>query len=154
MISPNAALAELEKDRSIGPLAHLPEWSAIQPDLIEPGVGVLLADIEAAFLKLEQSVEPTWSGLMDPLERLNIRLARSIGAISHLLSVHYSDELQAAYDVVRPRFVDLGNRMSQSRSIYHGLKAMQASIEWQTIQRPSRRALDLKAQKWLNHNLA
>lgn len=133
MISPIAALAELERDQTVGPLTHLPDWSAVTPQLIEPGVGVLLAEIESAFLALERSAQPGWSSLMEPLERLNIRLGRSIGTISHLLSVRYSDELQAAYDVIRPKFVDLGNRMSQSRAIYAALKTMQSGPGWQTL---------------------
>ena len=133
MISPNAALAELERDLTVEPLTHLPDWSAIKPQLIEPGINVLLTEIESAFLELERSAEPSWSSLMEPLERLNIRLGRSIGSISHLLSVRYSDELQSAYDVIRPKFVDLGNRMSQSRSIYASLKAMQSGPEWRSL---------------------
>ncbi len=133
MISPNEALVELERDRTVGRLTHLPEWSAIKPDLIEPGVDVLLTWIESAFHELEESAPPTWSGLMEPLERLNIRLGRCFGAISHLISVRYSDELQAAYDLIRPRFVDLGNRMSQSRSVYAALKAMQSGTEWRSL---------------------
>ncbi|MCP5179989.1 MAG: M3 family metallopeptidase [Pseudomonadales bacterium] len=131
--STNIELARLEQDRQFGKLSHLPEWAAFEPARIEPGVNALLDEVEVQFGELEVRHEPTWAGLMEPLERLNTRLNRTLGGISHLLSVNYSDDLQAAYDAVRPRYVDLVNRMSQSTAIYRTLKQMRDGDEWQRL---------------------
>jgi Zn-dependent oligopeptidase len=44
----------------------------------------LLEELNAELDSLEKSVEPTWSGLVDPIERITDRLSRAWGAVSHL----------------------------------------------------------------------
>lgn len=117
-------LAALERDATRPPLTHLPDWSGVLPSRIESGVGLLLTEVESAFGLLESDCTPSWAGLMEPLERLNLRLGRVIGTITHLLSVKYSDELQQAWDAVRPRYVALANRMSQSPAIYQAMRSL------------------------------
>jgi oligopeptidase A len=117
-------LAALERDTARPPLTHLPDWSGVEPRRVEPGVNRLLDEAESAFGHIESGCSPTWTGLMEPLERLNLRLGRVIGAITHLLSVKYSDDLQHAWDAVRPRYVALTNRMRQSTAIYRAMRSL------------------------------
>jgi oligopeptidase A len=118
------SLQVLEQTASVGPIRHLPVWSDIQPEHVQPGLDALLAETERDFERLEAAHEPTWEGLMLPLERLQDRLGRTFGAVLHLTSVKYSDALQAGYDAVRPRYVALSNRMSQSAAIYQGMLSL------------------------------
>jgi len=136
-----AALAVLEQTATLGPITHLPRWPAIEAGLVEPGVKSLLDATEAAFSALEASLVPTWDGLMIPLERLEVRLGRVLGAVVHLLSVKHSDELQAAYDAVRPGYVELLNRMGQSRAVYEGMVALKDSSEFDGLEPARRRIL-------------
>jgi len=136
-----AALATLEQTASLGPLTHLPVWSGFEAALVESGVGALLDVTETAFAALENSLAPTWAGLMEPLERLELRLGRVLGAVVHLLSVKYSDELQSAYDSVRPRYVELLNRMAQSKAVYEGMVALKAAPEFAALEPARRRIL-------------
>ncbi|MCZ6642787.1 MAG: M3 family metallopeptidase [Gammaproteobacteria bacterium] len=122
-----ADLKVLEQTVSIGPISLLPVWEEIEAKHVEPGIRTLLAEVDAAFAKLESEHSPTWSGLMEPLERLEKRLDRTVGVISHLRSVKYTDELQSAYDTVRPAYVELTNRMNQSRAVYEGMVAIRQS---------------------------
>ena len=119
-----ASLLQLEQTAQAGPIAHLPIWSAVRPEAIEPGVRRLLAETEQAFADLEANPPPTWDGLMVPLERLEQRLDKVMGAIGHLMNVKYSDELKAAQDAVRPDYVKLLNRMGQSRAVYDAMSAL------------------------------
>ena len=119
-----ASLRQLERTKTSGPITHLPVWEGFAPEAIELGVHRLLAEVERQFAALEANPQPTWDGLMVPLERLERRLDRVLGIVSHLLSVKYSDELKAAQDAVRPAYVQLVNRMGQSRAVYDAMSAL------------------------------
>lgn len=118
------SLAQIEATAELGRITHLPVWENLQPDDVEPGLQALLQAAAADFDTLEAAHEPTWDGLMLPLEALQDRLGRAFGAVVHLTSVKYSDELQAAYDAVRPGYVQLLSRISQSLPIYQGMVAL------------------------------
>ena len=114
----------LEQTAAVGPIRHLPVWQNIRAEQVEPGLHALLDDSERAFDHLESHHQPTWEGLMLPLEELQDRLGRVFGAVMHLVGVKYSDALQAGYDAVRPRYVALGSRISQSVPVYQGMLAL------------------------------
>lgn len=44
--------------------------------------------------QLEASVEPSWEGLVQPLERIVDRLSRAWGTVSHLKAVKDTEELR------------------------------------------------------------
>ncbi len=137
----DASLRVLEQTATHGPLRHLPVWSGIQAHHVEPGIRSLLGQAEAAFADIESNHTPSWEGLMEPLERLETRLDRVVGLVTHLLSVKYSDELQAAYDAVRPEYVALTSRMSQSRQVYQGMLSLRAGDQWPSLDQSQRRIL-------------
>ncbi len=128
-----SSLAVIEATREHGPIGHLPVWENITAAHVEAGVRALLEDSEAAFTALEGAVEPSWAGLMEPLERQQTRIGQVIGAVTHLISVKYSDELQAAYDAIRPAYISLLNRMSQSRGVYEGLIGLRDGPDWSAL---------------------
>jgi oligopeptidase A len=131
----------LSRTAAVGPVTHLPVWEQFTPERVEAGLRALLAATADEFDALERTHAPSWDGLMLPLERLQDRLGRLFGATLHLLSVKYSDELQAAYDAVRPDYVSLGNRMAQSVPIYHGMLTMRDGNAWQGLDAAQRRIL-------------
>lgn len=118
------SLRILRQTQSYGALAHLPVWEDFTPERVAAALAVAMDEANAAFSALESSHEPTWDGLMVPLERLGHEVGRLFGWTMHLISVCYSDELQAAYDDVREDYVTLMNRLSQSRPIYDGMRAL------------------------------
>jgi oligopeptidase A len=136
------SLRALEQTSALGPISHLPVWPAISAERVEAGIRQLLHDTQIAFETLETGLTPTWAGLMDPLEHLQDRLGRIIGAVTHLTSVKYSDELQAGYDAVRPAYVALVTRISQSRPIYQGMVALRDGPEVAQLTAAQRRILD------------
>jgi oligopeptidase A len=118
------ALTALEETASLGAISHLPLWDAFAAERIVPAATLLLDEAEAELTRLETEAPATWEGLMVPLERMQLRLGALLGSVNHLLSVKYTDELQAAYDEVRPRYVAFSNRMSQSRGLYDAMCAI------------------------------
>jgi oligopeptidase A len=137
-----AALKALEEKTSLGPITHLPVWEAFTAERVVPAVNLLLDEVEAEFEALEAGAEPTWSGLMDPLEAINLRIGAMLGTVGHLLSVNYSDEMQAAYDEVRPRYMALANRMGQSRPIYDAMRAILDGAGFDALTVPQQRVLE------------
>ena len=135
-------LARLELTTTSGTIAHLPVWAGIAAADVEPGVTELVDMATAEFAALEESLEPTWAGLMEPLERIEHRLEAVVGAITHLTSVKYSDEMQEAYDAVRPAIVAMSNTMSQSRAVYDAMVALRDSDEGQNLSVARARILD------------
>ncbi len=135
-------LARLEQTATSGTIAHLPVWAGIASSDVEPGVTELVDTATTEFAALEESLEPTWVGLMEPLERIEHRLEAVIGAITHLTSVKYSDEMQEAYDAVRPAIVAMSNTMSQSPAVYDAMVALRDSDEGQNLSVARARILD------------
>lgn len=134
-------LAGLEETASSGPISHLPLWSRFEADQVVPAATALLDEVEAAFAKLEAGADASWNGVMVPLERIQLRLGALLGSVSHLLSVKYSEPLQAAYDEVRPRYVAFSNRMAQSRALYEAMLAIRDGVAFETLDVAQRRVL-------------
>ena len=147
-------LARLAQTTASGPLAHLPVWPAIEAADVAPGVTALVEQLEADFAALESSVEPTWAGLMEPLELIGHQIESVIGAIMHLTSVKYSDELQDAYDEVRPAVIAVSNTMSQSRPIYEAMVALRESDEGKKLSVARARILDESIRGMENSGVA
>ncbi len=51
----------------------LPPFATIKPEHVEPAMTQLLAELETELSKLESTVQPTWHGLVEPLDRLTER---------------------------------------------------------------------------------
>lgn len=62
----------------------LPAFDAVRPEDVVPGIREVLARQHAALDELEKGLQPTWSGIVDPLERIADRMARAWGTVSHL----------------------------------------------------------------------
>lgn len=64
--------------------AAFPLFDQVQAEHVVPGVTALVAQLNKEIDALEESVEPTWEGLVEPLERISDRLSRAWGVVSHL----------------------------------------------------------------------
>lgn len=135
------ALALLETTASLGPITQLPLWEAFEADRVVPAATALLDAAEAELARLETSAPATWEGLMVPLERMQLRLGALLGGVTHLLSVKYSDALQAAYDEVRPRYVAFSNRLAQSRGLFDAMCAIRDSDAFNGLDAARQRVL-------------
>ncbi len=144
MSSTSAAtpLERLEQTVSTGAIAHLPVWSGIHAADVQPGIEALLAELTEHFTELESSLEPTWAGVMEPLEHLGHRLGAIVSPIMHLVSVKFTDEMQEAYDEVQPAVVSFSNTIGQSRPVYDAMVELRDSDEGQNLSEARARILD------------
>ena len=121
----------------------LPRFDAIQSEHVAPGMRALLARVGAELDALERSVAPTWSGVVEPLERIGDLLATRWGVVGHLLGVRNSPALRTAHEEVQPEVVVFGLRLAQSRPIYEALVALEKSAEYARLEPAQRRIVTL-----------
>ena len=105
----------------------LPPFLEIKPEHVIPAITQLLEEANTGLTNLENTLQPTWLGLVEPLERLTERIGWGWGAIEHLLSVKNSAELREAHKVVQPKVIEFFNRFSQSQPVYKAFKVIYAS---------------------------
>jgi oligopeptidase A len=120
----------------------LPSFADITPAQVVPAFNQLLAELDKELTALEANVEPTWNGLVVPLERLTERLTWSWGAVSHLMGVKNSPELREAYETVQPQVVQFSNKLGQSQPIYNAFKALKASDAWTSLDSAQKRIVE------------
>ncbi|HHL41604.1 MAG TPA: M3 family peptidase, partial [Candidatus Bathyarchaeota archaeon] len=99
----------------------IPRFDLIKPEHIEPAVSQVLEEAEKKITELESTIEPTWSGLIKPLERLSLPFEYAWSPIGHLLNVKNSKELREEHQKMQPKVVQFSLRAGQSRPIYDGL---------------------------------
>ncbi|WP_017324974.1 M3 family metallopeptidase [Synechococcus sp. PCC 7336] len=120
----------------------LPPFDRIQPEHVVPGISQLLEQLQAELAELEQAVEPTWAGLVEPLDRLSDRLNWSWGIVGHLMGVKNSPELRAAFETVQPQVVQFYTRLGQSKPLYLAFKALRDSDTWTTLDNAQHRIVE------------
>jgi oligopeptidase A len=120
----------------------LPRFDEIRVEHVEPGMRTLLDELATDLQALEASAQPTWAALVEPLERLQDRLAFTWGIVGHLMAVKNSVALRAAYEKVQPAVVDFSMRVGQSQAIYRNAKAMREGGDWTHLDRGQQRIID------------
>ena len=120
----------------------LPPFSEIKPEQVIPAIAQLLEEASNGLTDLEANLQPTWSGLVEPLERLTERIGWGWGAIEHLLSVKNSAELREAHKVVQPKVIEFFNRFSQSQPVYKAFKVIRASSDWDKLEAAQQRIIE------------
>jgi oligopeptidase A len=120
----------------------LPPFADIKPEHVVPAIKELIDQLDAELTKLETTVEPTWTGLVEPLEKITEHLTWTWGAVSHLMGVKNSNELREAYEVVQPLVVQFSNKLSQSQPIHKAFKALRNSNTWTTLEPAQQRIVD------------
>ena len=61
-----------------------PLFDEVKAEDVVPGIAQLLDEVNSELDELEKKVEPTWSGLVEPVEQLTDRLSLAWGTVSHL----------------------------------------------------------------------
>ena len=122
----------------------IPRFDLIQAEHVVPAVRQVLEHAEEQLKKLEAQVQPTWEGLIVPLEDMDEAFDYAWTPISHLLGVRNSDALRKAHETVLGDMVAFGLKVQQSEAIYQGLKALRNGPTWDQLQPAQQRAVDLK----------
>ncbi|EFN52299.1 hypothetical protein CHLNCDRAFT_139059 [Chlorella variabilis] len=119
-----------------------PAYSEVKAEHVVPGIRALLAELHAEVDRLEASVEPSWEGLVQPLERIVDRLSRAWGTVSHLKAVKDTEELRKAVEEVQPERVKLSLRLSQSKPLYEAFRALREGPSWGQLSEAQQRIVE------------
>ena len=133
-------------DNPLLQLTSLPDFAKIHPEHIVPAIRHLLEDTDIELQQLEADLEPTWSGLLEPLEQIENRLSLAWGAVGHLMGVKNSEALRQAHQEVQGEVVQFWMRLGQSQGIYQGLKALKASEAWAQFDAAQQRIVNSSLQ--------
>ncbi|CDY65644.1 BnaAnng20860D [Brassica napus] len=134
-----AAVSSAVSDESLlssNPLLQdfdFPPFDSVDAEHVRPGIRALLQHLEGELEQLENSVEPSWPKLVEPLEKLVDRLSVVWGVINHLKAVKDTPELRAAIEDVQPEKVRFQLRLGQSKPIYKAFKAIRESPDWSSL---------------------
>jgi oligopeptidase A len=120
----------------------LPPFAEVQAEQVVPAFDQLLAELDAQLETLEANVEPTWNGLVVPLEKLTERLYWSWGIVNHLMGVKNSPELRAVHEAVQPQVVQFMNKLGQSQPLYNAFKALRHGETWTTLESAQQRIVE------------
>jgi oligopeptidase A len=120
----------------------LPPFTEIKADQVFPAITQLLQEVETELNSLENNVIPTWSGLVEPLTKIEERLNWSWSIVSHLMGVKNSPELRDAYEQIQPLVVKFYNKLGQSKPIYEGFKQIQASEDFVKLESAQKRIIE------------
>ncbi|MBD2611926.1 MAG: M3 family metallopeptidase [Nostoc sp. GBBB01] len=120
----------------------LPPFAEIKPERVVPAFKQLLAELDDQLAALEANVEPTWEGLVKPLEKLTEHLTWSWGIVNHLMGVKNSPELREAHQTIQPQVIQFINKLGQSQPIYNAFKVLRASESWETLEPAQQRIVE------------
>jgi oligopeptidase A len=121
-----------------------PPFDRVKPEHVVPAMRQVLKHANERIDRLEQNLEPTWAGLIHPLEELNLAFEYSWGVVSHLLGVKNSEALRKAHDEVLADVVQFGLRVNQSPAIFKGLSDIRNGSAWQALDESQRRIIEQK----------
>ena len=103
----------------------LPQFSRIQPEHVVPAIDALLAENRQRIAALlEETPNPGWANLVEPIEAWEDRLERAWSPVSHLNSVMNSEALREAYNACLPKLSEYGTEMGQNRRLYEAYRAV------------------------------
>ncbi|MBW1883577.1 MAG: M3 family metallopeptidase [Deltaproteobacteria bacterium] len=120
----------------------LPRFDLFEPSDVVPGIRSLIAELDAELARLEQRIEATWAGLIEPLEAMGEQLGFAWGLVGHLMGVRNSDALREAHSEVQGEVVAFGLRQAQSQPIYKGLESLRDSSEFDHFDSAQKRIVE------------
>ncbi|MFK7817684.1 MAG: M3 family metallopeptidase [Planctomycetaceae bacterium] len=122
----------------------LPAFDEIKPEHVVPAVRSILEDATTKLEEFEKTAQPTWDGLVKPMEAMDIPFDYGWGPVTHLFGVMNSDELREAYEEVLGDVVAFSLRFSQSKPIYDMLCKLRDGDSWDSLDEAQQRIVDAK----------
>jgi oligopeptidase A len=102
----------------------LPQFMQIRPEHVEPAVRELLTDTRARLEELATLKQPTFASVVEPLEELQHRIARTWSPVSHLNAVLNSDALRAGYNACLPLLSAYQTDLAQSEPLFRAYRTV------------------------------
>lgn len=128
-------------------IPYYPDFDKMTPELAREAFQQLLPEAKRLVTQLEQSHEPTWRGLAQPLYEACQPLTHAWGLLCHLLSVVNSDAWRNVQKELQPEMVAFSLRVGQSPLFYRSFCELQgADAKSAFLTRIQRRILEKTIQ--------
>ena len=102
----------------------LPQFMRIRPEHVEPALREQLSENRARIGELATLIAPTFATLVEPLEELHHRIARTWSPVSHLNAVVNSEALRAGYNACLPLLSAYQTDLAQSEPLYRAYRTI------------------------------
>src|SRR5437879_8460520 len=102
----------------------LPQFLKIRTEHVEPAVRKVLTENRARIEELASLPLPTFATLIEPLEELQHRVARTWSPVSHLNAVQNSDALRSGYNACLPLLSAYQTDLAQSEPLFHAYRTI------------------------------
>lgn len=119
----------------------LPHFEKISPVHVKAAVERVLALCEKSLQDLEARPEPSWKGLLEPLEQIKRTLHSTWSPVQHLIGVKNSPALREVYEASLPLMVSFSLRISQSRVLFSALKKLREGPAWNKLNQAQQRVV-------------
>jgi oligopeptidase A len=103
----------------------LPPFPRIRPEHVEPGVREALARARERIGEITARASPTFATIVEPLEELQHRVARTWSPVSHMNAVLNSEALRSAYNNCLPLLSAYQTDLAQSEPLYQAYRAIE-----------------------------
>ena len=121
--------------------ADVPAFAAIRPEHAAV-IPQMLQENRAAIEDLIARGDYSWDGLMQPLERLENRLAKAVSPVAHLHAVTSTDDWRAAYEALLPELTAYASDLGQHEGLYRAIKSLRDSAAYATLSASQRKVID------------
>jgi oligopeptidase A len=105
----------------------LPAFDAIRPEHVEAGIRQLLDDSRERVRQIEQAQPATFLTVVEPLEELGHRLARTWSPVGHLNGVMNNEALREKYNACLPLLSAYGTDLTQNENLFRAYEKVRAS---------------------------
>jgi oligopeptidase A len=103
----------------------LPPFPRIRPEHVEPGVREVLSRARTRIEEIAARDTLTFASVVEPLEELQHRVARTWSPVSHLNAVLNSEALRAAYNTCLPLLSAYQTDLAQSEPLHRAYRAIE-----------------------------
>lgn len=122
---------------------HLPQFSKIKPEHIEPAIDYILSDNRRCVDELlKKNGHYTWDNTLQHMEELDDRLNRIWSPASHLHSVADNEALRKAYNNCLPKLSDYATDMGQNEDLYKAYEQVANSVEYKQLSSAQQKIID------------
>ncbi|HEU4530825.1 MAG TPA: M3 family metallopeptidase, partial [Steroidobacteraceae bacterium] len=119
----------------------LPAFPAIRPEHVEVAVREQLLANRKTLERVLAEGERTFTGLVEPLERMQHRLSRTWSPVSHLNAVMNNEALRTAYTQCLPLISEYQTELGQNEALYQAYEEI-ARREGPQLDAAQRKVLD------------
>jgi oligopeptidase A len=102
----------------------LPQFLEIRPEHVEPALREVLTRNRARIEELAALAVPTFATVVEPLEELQHRVARTWSPVSHLNAVLNSDALRSGYNACLPLLSAYQTDLAQSELLFRAYRTI------------------------------